>query len=95
MKGLAAVVLESLDVAARAGLAEWLRGQIVAEFDAADGSLVTRLVEGTHRHAARRLEEMRAAEDYTAELGGAGHVVRAVIAWLEQLAGEPAAGHSS
>jgi 3-hydroxyisobutyrate dehydrogenase-like beta-hydroxyacid dehydrogenase len=90
MKGLAAVVLESLDVAARAGQRDWLRAQIVAEFRDAGESLVTRLVEGTHHHAARRLVEMRAAGEHAAELGAHDDVVRAVIAWLERLAGEPA-----
>jgi 3-hydroxyisobutyrate dehydrogenase len=87
MKGLAAVVLESLDVAARAGQRDWLRAQIAAEFRAADESLVTRLVEGTHQHAARRLAEMRAAGEHAAELGAPADVVRAVIAWLERLTG--------
>jgi len=91
MKGLAAVVMESLDIAAAAGLEEWLRGQIVAEFAAADEALVTRLVEGTRKHAARRWAEMLAAGDYAAELGVPGHVVRAVIARLEDLAGETGA----
>ncbi|MGE5291460.1 MAG: NAD(P)-binding domain-containing protein [Micromonosporaceae bacterium] len=86
MKGLAAVVLESLDIAARAGLEDWMRRQIVSELTSADGTLVTRLVEGTRAHAARRLEEMRAADGFAAELGAADHVVRAVIARLEELA---------
>jgi 3-hydroxyisobutyrate dehydrogenase len=89
MKGLAAVVMESLDIAAEAGMQEWLRAQIVAEFAAADEALVTRLVEGTYKHAARRLEEMRATEAYAAELGAPDHVVRAVIARLEGLAAGP------
>jgi 3-hydroxyisobutyrate dehydrogenase-like beta-hydroxyacid dehydrogenase len=88
MKGLAAVVLESLDIAAHTGLEEWMRRQIVAELTAADEALVTRLVEGTRKHAARRLDEMRAAAEFAAELGATGHVVGAVITRLEELAAE-------
>jgi 3-hydroxyisobutyrate dehydrogenase len=86
MKGLAAVVLESLDIAAKAGLEDWMRRQIVSEFTAADEALVTRLVQGTRKHAARRLDEMRAAAEFAAELGAAGHVTGSVIRRLEELA---------
>jgi 3-hydroxyisobutyrate dehydrogenase len=86
MKGLAAVVIESLDIAARAGLEDWTRRQIVSELTSADEALVTRLIEGTYAHAGRRLEEMRAADGFAAELGAADHVVRAVVARLEELA---------
>ena len=85
MKGLAAVVMESLAIAAEAGQQDWLWQQIVSEFTAADEALATRLVEGTRQHAARRLAEMRAADGYAAELGAADPVVRAVIARLEEL----------
>lgn len=88
MKGLAAVVLESLEIAERAGLAGWVTEQITAELTAADEHLVTRLVEGTKQHAARRLAEMRAADEYAAELGAPDPVVRATIARLESLAGQ-------
>jgi 3-hydroxyisobutyrate dehydrogenase len=88
MKGLAAVVLESLEIADGAGLAGWVKDQITAELTAADGELVTRLVEGTRQHAARRLDEMRATDEYAAELGVADPVVRAVITRLAALAGE-------
>jgi 3-hydroxyisobutyrate dehydrogenase-like beta-hydroxyacid dehydrogenase len=86
MKGLAAVVMESLAIAAKAGQEDWLWEQIVAEFTAADEALATRLVEGTRQHAERRLAEMRAAHDYAADLGAADPVVRAVIARLAELA---------
>lgn len=88
MKGLAAVILESLDIADRAGLSDWVAGQIAAELSSADETLVERLVEGTHRHAARRLAEMRAADGYAAGLGVADPVIRAVITRLEALAGQ-------
>jgi 3-hydroxyisobutyrate dehydrogenase len=88
MKGLAAAVIESLELAAMAGLAGWTTDQIVAELTAADASLVTRLVEGTRRHAGRRLAEMRAVHEYATELGAADPIVRATIARLEALAAQ-------
>jgi 3-hydroxyisobutyrate dehydrogenase-like beta-hydroxyacid dehydrogenase len=86
MKGLAAVVMESLAIAAKAGQEDWLWEQIVSELTAADEALATRLVEGTRQHAKRRLAEMRAADEYAAEVGAADPVVRAVVARLEELA---------
>jgi len=86
MKGLAAVLLESLEIGALAGQEEWLRDQIVGELTAADREFVDRLVEGTPRHARRRLAEMRAAADYAADLGAGHDITRATIERLERLA---------
>ncbi|HEY7489263.1 MAG TPA: DUF1932 domain-containing protein [Streptosporangiaceae bacterium] len=89
MKGLAAVVMEGLEMAALTDQEEWLRGQIVGELTAADAALVDRLVDGTRRHAGRRLAEMRAAADYAADVGAAHDVTRATIARLERLVPHP------
>ncbi len=89
MKGLAAVVLESLEAAAGAGQEDWLREQIVAELTAADGALVDRLVDGTRLHAARRLHEMRDVAEFLAELGTSAPLTSAVAVRLAELAGEP------
>jgi 3-hydroxyisobutyrate dehydrogenase-like beta-hydroxyacid dehydrogenase len=85
MKGLAAAVIESMDVAARAGLTGWLWDQITAELAAADSALATRLMAGTRQHAPRRLAEMRAAHDYATELGAPDPVTQAVIERLAAL----------
>lgn len=85
MKGLAAVVMESLEAAEAAGQEAWLRGQIETELTAADARLVERLVTGTRRHAARRLEEMAAAAAYLAELGAGHQVTDATVARLAAL----------
>jgi 3-hydroxyisobutyrate dehydrogenase-like beta-hydroxyacid dehydrogenase len=91
MKGIAAVLLEGLEMAALAGPGqeEWLREQIVGELTAADRAFVDRLVEGTPRHARRRLAEMRAVADYSADLGAGHDVTSATIARLERLAADP------
>jgi 3-hydroxyisobutyrate dehydrogenase-like beta-hydroxyacid dehydrogenase len=68
-KGLAAAVVEALTAAEAAGCAEWLRGNISAELAASDEQTINRLVDGTHRHARRRAEEMTAAAEQVTELG--------------------------
>jgi 3-hydroxyisobutyrate dehydrogenase-like beta-hydroxyacid dehydrogenase len=86
MKGLAAVVGEALEAATAAGQREWLLRQIVAELDAADAGLVTRLLEGSERHAARRAEELAAAVEHLDQLGVRTQLSRATQARLAELA---------
>jgi 3-hydroxyisobutyrate dehydrogenase-like beta-hydroxyacid dehydrogenase len=69
MKGLAALLVESLRAAEAAGLAGETWDNLVAQLSAADGALLRRLVEGTARHAPRRAEEMEATASLLAELG--------------------------
>jgi 3-hydroxyisobutyrate dehydrogenase-like beta-hydroxyacid dehydrogenase len=68
-KGLAAAVVEALAAGEAAGCADWLRENISAELAAFDDRTIDRLVEGTHRHARRRADEMAAATDQLVELG--------------------------
>jgi 3-hydroxyisobutyrate dehydrogenase-like beta-hydroxyacid dehydrogenase len=68
-KGLAAAVVEALAAAEVAGCADWLRANIRAELTAFDEQTIDRLVDGTHRHAQRRAEEMTAAAEQVTELG--------------------------
>jgi 3-hydroxyisobutyrate dehydrogenase-like beta-hydroxyacid dehydrogenase len=68
-KGLAAAVLEALDGARAAGCEDWLRDHLAAELAGFDAATLDRLVEGSHRHAARRTEEMAAAVAQLHELG--------------------------
>jgi 3-hydroxyisobutyrate dehydrogenase-like beta-hydroxyacid dehydrogenase len=68
-KGLAAAVVEALAAAEAAGCAEWLRGNIAAELAGFDARTIDRLVDGTHRHARRRADEMTAAAEQLRALG--------------------------
>jgi 3-hydroxyisobutyrate dehydrogenase-like beta-hydroxyacid dehydrogenase len=68
-KGLAAAVVEALAAAEAAGCADWLRDNISAELTGFDERTIDRLVDGTHRHARRRADEMTAATDQLTELG--------------------------
>ncbi len=85
MKGLAAAVLESLDAAGQRGVDDWLRGEIAAVLGE---PLLDRLVTGTVKHAARRLDEMDAAVAYLEELGAEPRIARATAALLAELAAE-------
>jgi len=88
MKGLAAVTLEALAAAERAGLGEWMHGELAAAYEGADGALLSRLLEGSELHAVRRVDEMRAAREMLDELGSPGRMTDATIGWLEVLAAE-------
>jgi 3-hydroxyisobutyrate dehydrogenase-like beta-hydroxyacid dehydrogenase len=85
MKGLAALVIETTTAAQATGAESWLRGQIVGELGPDGPALIDRLLTGTPRHAARRVDEMR---DALAELEASAlpaDMTRATLAWLERL----------
>jgi 3-hydroxyisobutyrate dehydrogenase-like beta-hydroxyacid dehydrogenase len=86
MKGLAAAALESLAAAGAAGRAEWLEQQLGEVIGPA---LLRRLVEGSHRHAARRVDEMDAACELLASLGIEPRIAAASRALLAELARSP------
>lgn len=67
-KGMSAAVVEALEAARAAGYEQWLRENIATELTAADASTVDRVVDGTHRHAVRRADEMAAAADMLTDL---------------------------
>ena len=85
MKGLAALIIESLDAASAVGAADDLRAQIAAEFGENGAALVDRLVDGTRLHAGRRVHEMEAAQAYLEELGADHPVTDATVTHLRRL----------
>jgi 3-hydroxyisobutyrate dehydrogenase-like beta-hydroxyacid dehydrogenase len=68
-KGLAAAVVEAVTAAEAAGCGQWLRDNISAELAGFDERTIDRLVDGTHRHARRRADEMAAASAQLRDLG--------------------------
>ena len=84
-KGLAAAVVEALRGAEAAGCADWLRGDIGAELAGFDERAVDRLVDGTHRHARRRADEMAAATEQLTELGVQPRIAAAARDLLTEL----------
>lgn len=88
MKGLAAVVIETLDAAAAAGAEGWMRAQIAAELGPDGDAMVDRLVAGTYQHAARRAHEMRDALAELESQGVPADMTRAALARLERHAAD-------
>jgi len=89
MKGLAASTLESLRAAEAAGHAQWLEAEIAAVIGE---PLLKRLVEGSRRHAARRVDEMEAARELLLELGVEPRIAAASASVLAELAASGLAG---
>ena len=89
MKGLAAVLIESLRAAEAAGLAAETWENLVTQLGAIDEPLVRRLVSGTGTHARRRLHEMEAAIDLLAEVGVDPLMTRSTVAHLRRLVDAP------
>jgi len=83
MKGLAAAVVESMEAADAIGRAEWLEREIEALIGR---RFLERALEGSRKHAARRVDEMEAARDLLLELGVEPLVARASAAQLAGLA---------
>lgn len=79
MKGLAAIVIEALRAAERAGVADWVWRDLVAELESADKALLERLVQGTAIHAARRVHEMEASAELLNSLGVEPLMTRATV----------------
>lgn len=90
MKGLSALVIESLDTARALGAEDWLRGQIASEL-AAPGAgedataAVRHLVDGAHKHAARREREVRDALSIVESTGLPADMTRATLVWAARI----------
>jgi 3-hydroxyisobutyrate dehydrogenase-like beta-hydroxyacid dehydrogenase len=85
MKGLAALVLESLAAADGLGVTAEVRAQIAGELGPDGDALVQRLLDGTRRHAARREHEMIDARAMLVELGTPTWMTEGTLAWLRDL----------
>jgi 3-hydroxyisobutyrate dehydrogenase-like beta-hydroxyacid dehydrogenase len=62
-KGLTALLMESMVLAAARGDEDWAWHHLVAELTSIDEAFLLRLVGGTERHSRRRLEEMMAVRE--------------------------------
>lgn len=83
MKGLAAAVVESMEAAERAGHAGWLADEIAAMIGR---PYLERALEGSRKHAARRVDEMEAARELLVELGVEPRIATASADQLADLA---------
>jgi len=82
MKGLAASTVESMRAAEAAGCADWLADEIA---EVIGRPLLDRLLEGSERHATRRVDEMDAAAELLRELGIEPRIAKASAALLADL----------
>jgi 4-hydroxy-4-methyl-2-oxoglutarate aldolase len=84
-KGLGALIVESVQAGAGAGLEQWVRGQIGGLLVGGE-SAVTRLHDSTYKHAQRRAHEVDAAVEEVVAAGVAPVMTRAASAVHHQLA---------
>ena len=82
MKGLAAAAVETLEAAGAAGARERLHAEIAAVIGE---PLLERLLSGTRAHAARRVDEMRAAAAYLEALGVEPRIASAAADVIQQI----------
>ena len=69
VKGLSALVIESMRAAETAGEAGWFRAHAFDLLSNLDRDYVARLVEGNVKHSVRRVHEMEAASELLRQLG--------------------------
>jgi 3-hydroxyisobutyrate dehydrogenase-like beta-hydroxyacid dehydrogenase len=84
-KGLAAAIGESLAAAEALGCADWAYGDIERTLTEADEAVLQRLIDGSRRHATRRIDEMAAAVAMLEELGVEPRIAAATADWLRSL----------
>jgi 3-hydroxyisobutyrate dehydrogenase len=89
MKGLAQLLIEALQAAEVAGVVDETWDNLVAQLSSADEALLRRLVTGTARHAARRVDEMEATVAMLTALGVDPDMTRATVARLRRIAQDP------
>ena len=79
----AAAVVEGMQAAEGAGHADWLAEEIAAMIGR---PFLERALEGSRKHAARRVDEMEAARELLLELGVEPRIATASAAVLAELA---------
>jgi len=86
MKGLAAVVVESITAAEAFGAEDWLIDQIASELGASGRAAVDNLLAGTVKHAVRREAEMIDARELLDTLETPHPMTDGTIDWLHTIA---------
>jgi 3-hydroxyisobutyrate dehydrogenase-like beta-hydroxyacid dehydrogenase len=79
VKGLTALLIESLRAAEDQQLLEWFSGHVTDTLTTLTPAFLTRLVEGTLTHSARRVHEMMAAVEMVEAGGGDPVMTRATV----------------
>ena len=79
LKGLPALIIESMRAAERAGLAAETWENLMAQLGSIDEAFLRRLLEGTDAHSVRRAAEMEAATELLESLGVAPTMTRGTV----------------
>jgi 3-hydroxyisobutyrate dehydrogenase-like beta-hydroxyacid dehydrogenase len=85
MKGLAALVFESLGAADKIGAEAEMRAQIAAELAGDGDGMVQRLLDGTRQHAERREHEMQDAREFLDDVDSPAWMTDGTLAWLRSV----------
>jgi len=86
MKGLAAVVVESVTAAKIVGAEDWLIDQIASELGVSGRGAVDHLLEGTVKHAVRREAEMIEVRELLESFDAPHPMTDGTIEWLHTIA---------
>lgn len=85
IKGLAAVLIESLEAAQKVGIGDDVWSNLVDQLSAADETFLRRIITGTRAHSVRRTAEMEAAVELLEELGLDPIMSRSTVASLRRV----------
>ena len=85
LKGLPALLIESLRAAEAAGLATETWQNVVGQLETLDAGFLRRLLEGTDTHSERRLAEMQAGVELLESLGVAPTMTSATVESLRRM----------
>jgi 3-hydroxyisobutyrate dehydrogenase-like beta-hydroxyacid dehydrogenase len=88
VKGLTALLVESLHAAEDQGLLEWFSDHIVTTLSELDADSVAKLLVGTLSHSARRVHEMEATVEMIEAAGGDATMTRATVGVLTSVSAE-------
>ncbi|MCU1546710.1 MAG: hypothetical protein JWP30_1810 [Homoserinimonas sp.] len=94
VKGLTALMVESLRSAEDQDILEWFSAHLAETLSELNPDSIRRLLDGTLQHSARRIHEMEAAVEMIESTGGSADMTRATVATLTSIdaIGIPRAG---
>jgi len=85
MKGISSVLVEAVRAGAAADDLDWLWANLIDELGGADEGWLRRLIEGSTRHARRRMEEMEAAVSLLEAMEVSPTMTRSTVVSLRNL----------
>jgi 3-hydroxyisobutyrate dehydrogenase-like beta-hydroxyacid dehydrogenase len=86
-KGIAAAAEEAVRAGKAAGCETWLHDELAGMLASADVSLLDRLLDGSRKHATRRIHELEDAKELLVMLELESRITDSAIAYLNEFAG--------